>query len=77
MDTMDVSSPAYPARIAADEILNASEVAKDLHCSKSQVYKAINGMVAGVSPLPAIALGHRRLVRRSSLEEWKRANERP
>jgi excisionase family DNA binding protein len=76
MDTMNVPSPAHEVRIIADEILNVSEVAKDLRCSKAHVYKTINGSVAGVSPLPAIAHGRQRIVRRSALEEWKRANER-
>ena len=58
------------------DILTEAEVSENLQCSKAQVYKAINGQVAGVSPLPAIWLGRRRLVRRSSLEEWKRTNER-
>jgi excisionase family DNA binding protein len=59
-----------------DAILTVSEVAIDLRCSRAHVYNAINGNVAGISPLPSIALGRRRLVRRSALEEWKRANER-
>lgn len=58
------------------DILTAGEVAEDLRCSKAHVYKEINGMVDGVSPLPAISLGRRRLIRRSSLEQWKRENER-
>jgi excisionase family DNA binding protein len=73
---MTVPSPANPIRTATDEVLTVPEVAKDLRCSKAHAYKAIKGSVAGVSPLPAIALGRRRLVRRSTLEEWKRANER-
>ena len=59
-----------------DSLLTVLEVATDLRCSKAHVYNAINGRVVGVSPLPAIAIGRRRLVRRSTLEEWKRANER-
>ncbi len=59
-----------------DNVLTVSEVATDLRCSKAHVYKAINGDVLGVSPLPAITMGRRRLIRRSSLEQWKRANER-
>ena len=58
------------------EVLTVAEVARDLRCSKAHVYKTINGAVDGVSPLPAIALGRRRLVRRSTLEQWKRSNER-
>jgi len=60
---------------APDEVLTVLEVAKDLRCSKAHVYHAINGTVPGLSPLPSISIGRRRLVRRSSLERWKSANE--
>ena len=59
-----------------DEILTVAEVAAELRCSKAHVHNAINGKVSGVTPLPAIPMGRRRLVRRSALEQWKRANER-
>jgi excisionase family DNA binding protein len=59
-----------------DEILTVCEVAVELRCSKSHVHNAINGKVVGVSPLPAIQMGRRRLIRRSALERWKRANEK-
>ena len=58
-----------------DEILTAAEVAAELRCSKAHVYNMIAGKVEGVSPLPAICMGRRKLVRRSALEEWKRINE--
>jgi hypothetical protein len=61
---------------APDEILTVAEVATELRCSKAHVHNAINGKVSGVSPLPAIPMGRRKLVRRSALERWKRANER-
>ena len=61
---------------STDAILTVPEVAADLRCSKAHVYHVINGSVQGVSPLPAIAMGRRKLVRRSTLEQWKRANER-
>lgn len=57
------------------EVLTIPEVARHLRCSKAHVYNAINGKVEGVTPLPAIRMGRRKLVRRSSLEAWKRANE--
>ncbi len=60
---------------ARDEILTVAEVAADLRCSKAHVYKAIRGEVAGVSQLPAISMGRKKLVRRSTLERWKQANE--
>ena len=59
-----------------DEILTVAEVAEDLRCFKGHVHNAINGKLAGVSPLPAIHMGRRSLVRRSALERWKRQNER-
>lgn len=58
------------------QILTVLDVARELRCSKAHIYNVINGNVRGVSPLPAIPAGRRRLVRRSSLEAWKRANER-
>lgn len=58
-----------------DEILTAAEVASELRCSKAHVYNAIAGKIGGVSALPAISMGRRKLVRRSALERWKRTNE--
>jgi excisionase family DNA binding protein len=69
--------PLKSGMTETDEILSISEVAGYLRCSKAHVYNAINGKVDGVSQLPAIHMGRRRLVRRSSLECWKRENERP
>ena len=59
-----------------DPVLTVLEVAEDLQVSEAHVYAAIGGKVRGVSALPAITMGRRKLVRRSSLEHWKRANER-
>ena len=59
----------------SDEILSALDIARELHCSKAHVYNVILGRVAGVTPLPVIVMGRRRLVRRSSFELWKRSNE--
>jgi excisionase family DNA binding protein len=59
----------------ADPILTVSEVALELRCSKAHVYHLIDGLVAGVPPLPAIRMGRRRVVRRSTLEKWKRDAE--
>ena len=61
--------------IHRDEILSAQEVAQELRCSKAHIYKLIRGQVGGVSLLPAITLGRRRIVRRAALESWKRINE--
>lgn len=58
-----------------NEILTVTKVAVELGCSKAHVYNAIAGKVQGVTPLPAISMGRRRLVRRAALEQWKSANE--
>ncbi len=59
-----------------DEILTVPDVAAELHCSKAHVYNVINEKVVGVTRLPAICMGRRKLVLRSSLERWKKANEK-
>ncbi len=61
---------------STDAILTVAEVAAELRCSRAHVYSLINGAVADVSPIPAIAMGRRKVVRRSTLVQWKRANER-
>ena len=58
-------------------ILTVAEVAAKLRCSKAHVCKAINGQVKHISPLPAIAMGRRKLIRRIALERWIEENERP
>ena len=58
-----------------NEILSIREVAALLRCSKAHVCKAIGGKVRGVTPLPAIAMGRRKLVRRQSLEAWLARND--
>ena len=59
-----------------DEILTVPDVAAELHCSKAHVYNVINEKVVGVTRLPAICMGRRKLVLRTSLERWKKANEK-
>jgi hypothetical protein len=61
--------------VGHDEILTVAEVAAELRCSKAHAYKVIVGKVEGVSPLPAILMGPRKLVRRGALEHWKTSNE--
>ena|SRR5438876_6170175 len=64
----------HPASMP-EELLTPREVAAELRCSKAQVYRLINGEVKDAPPLPAISLGRKRIIRRSSLETWKRDNE--
>jgi len=58
-----------------DEILIAKEIAGELRCSKAHVYRLFRGAVEGIQPLPTLPLGRKKVVRRSSFEAWKRANE--
>ena len=60
---------------ARDEILTVGEVAMELRCSKTHVCNLINGKLAGLPRLPAVVMGRRKLVRRSTLERWLRAVE--
>jgi hypothetical protein len=55
--------------------MTAREVAIELRCSKAQVYRLLNGEVKDVPKLPYISLGRKKVVRRSTLEDWKRLNE--
>jgi excisionase family DNA binding protein len=57
------------------EILNIAEVAALLRCSKAHVCKTIQGRVKGVTRLPAVSMGRRKLVRRASLEAWLAEND--
>jgi excisionase family DNA binding protein len=61
--------------MSTGDILTIQEIALELRCSKAHVYKVIAGKVAGVSPLPALSIGRRRLVRRGTLDQWKTDNE--
>jgi excisionase family DNA binding protein len=57
------------------EILTIPEVAQTLRCSKAHVCNVVNGKVKNTPRLPAIRLGRRILIRRETLELWKRASE--
>jgi excisionase family DNA binding protein len=57
------------------QILTVAEVALELRCSRAHVYNVIAGKGEGVRALPAIAMGRRKLVRRSALEHWMETNE--
>src|SRR5207249_4847194 len=61
--------------VRMDEILTAKDIARELHCSKAQTYKLLNGEVRGCSKLPAISIGRKKIVRRRTFEKWKQDNE--
>jgi hypothetical protein len=58
------------------DLLTLDDVARLLHCSKAHVSNAVNGRLQGCSPIPTVALGRRRLVRRETLIDWIARNER-
>jgi hypothetical protein len=64
----------HPLHVAPDDedILIIPEVATNLRCSKAHAYNLINGAVPGVPRLPAMPMGRRKVVRRGSLNQWKR-----
>ena len=57
------------------ELLTMVEVAKILQCSKAHVCNAVNGKLDGCTPIPAVRLGRRLLVRKESLDRWLLENE--
>jgi excisionase family DNA binding protein len=59
----------------SSEIMTVAEVALRLRCSKAHVCNAINGKVRGVTALPAIHMGRRKLIRLSALMGWLTQNE--
>ena len=56
-------------------LMTIGEVARELRCSKGHVQHLIHGKVPHTRPLPSVPLGRRRMVRRSSLQEWIRVTE--
>jgi excisionase family DNA binding protein len=62
-------------RQPSPQILTVKEVASELRCSKAHVFNAIAGRLRNVTRLPALRMGRRKLIRRSSLEAWIETNE--
>ena len=60
---------------ALHQILTVKEVARELRCSKAHIFNAIAGRLRNVTRLPAIRMGRRKLIRRTSLEAWMETNE--
>ena len=61
-----------PALMLGDdsEVLTIKEAATVLRCSKAHVQNLLAGRVKDAQPLPFIALGRRKLIRRESLLRW-------
>ncbi len=57
------------------EVLTVADVARVLRCSKAHVCTIINGHVKGAAPIPTIAFGRRKVIRRQSLLRWTCDNE--
>jgi excisionase family DNA binding protein len=58
-----------------NRVLTIPEVAALLRVSKAHVYKLVEGTVTGVTPLPALRMGRRRLVLSATLDRWQAQNE--
>ena len=56
-------------------MLTIPEVAQKLRCSKAHVCNVVGGKVRNTPRLPAVRIGRRILIRRETLELWKRASE--
>jgi excisionase family DNA binding protein len=69
------TTPDPASLLAVCQVITVPEVARELRCSKAHVHNLINGHVSRAKPLPRVRIGRRRLVRRSSLDEWIKANE--
>ena len=52
------------------EVITIKEAATLLRCSKAHVQNLLAGKVKDAPPLPFIALGRRKLIRRESLHRW-------
>jgi excisionase family DNA binding protein len=57
-------------------VLTVPEAARLLRCSKAHVHHLISGKVPGVTPLPSLWLGRRRLILKASFEQWLLSSER-
>lgn len=58
-----------------DEILDVKGTAKRLHCSPSHVSNILSGKVPGVTPIPHVRAGRKRLIRLTTLTEWFKSQE--
>jgi hypothetical protein len=55
---------------SAMQILTLREAARELKCSRAQLYNILGGRVAGLPPLPVFHVGRRTLIRSSMLHAW-------
>lgn len=58
------------------EILTVAEAAHILDCSRSHVTNLLTGRVPGVQPIPHVKAGRLRRIRRETLMEWFRQQEK-
>jgi hypothetical protein len=69
------ASTAQSGESSNARVLTVPEIARELRCSKAHVHNIILGKVPGVTPLPSLSMGRRRVVRRTSFDAWMEANE--
>ena len=69
-DTAEVTDCGFTRDGQPSELLTLAEVAMILRCSKAHLCNVLNGKVTSLQPLPHVALGRRKLIRRAALEAW-------
>jgi len=52
------------------DLLTMQETAGILRCSRAHLSNVLGGKVAHLPPLPHVAMGRRKLIRRATLEAW-------
>jgi excisionase family DNA binding protein len=57
------------------KVLNLTEAAALLRCSRAHLCNIVNGKIRGIPSLPSLRIGRRVLFRRESLEQWLRQIE--
>jgi hypothetical protein len=71
-----VSPPdAFSAPRVSLCVLTLPEAARELRCSRTQLYNILGGKFPGVPPLPVFHIGRRAFIRSAALRAWIRTLE--
>jgi Helix-turn-helix domain len=65
-----VKHPGESESLLRPKVLNLSEAAALVRCSRAHLSNIANGKVRGIPRLPTVRIGRRVLFRRESLELW-------
>lgn len=66
----DFQRAGQPDGAAVSKVLNLTEAAALVRCSRAHLSNIVNGKVRGIPHLPTVRIGRRVLFRRESLELW-------